>query len=310
MLQLPDLTTPASVEFLTPELQKLCAEVRATGKPGEALLLDLPLPTGGTATALARAESLPSPSGPPEVLLTLRALDVAGPRSERLQHLDRLASLGTLSAGVAHELRNSIVALRTLVDLLLEKKPQPELVELVRKEMLRADAIASRMLNFAAPDLPAPEATALHTSIQQALQLVQPLAGAHSILTELSLLADPDTVYADRIQIEQVFLNLFLNACQAMTLGGKLTVKTELFTDGASTQLKATVQDNGPGLTPEIAAHLFEPFVSSRPEGSGLGLHMTRRIVEQHRGSIAVQTSPGGGTSFELLLPTQKPAAS
>ena len=128
-----------------------------------------------------------------------------------------------------------------------------------------------------------------------------------------SFLASPDVLHGDDYQLQQAFVNLFLNALEAMGPNGTLSVATNLLPASVvpaslpetakGTQLRLTIQDNGIGIPPENMARLFEPFFTTKPNGTGLGLLITRRIIQEHRGAITVESQPDKGTSFQITLP-------
>ena len=232
---------------------------------------------------------------------------------ERLEQLDRLATIGTLAASMAHEIRNALVPGKTFVDLLLEKHPDAELADLVRREMGRIDAIVSRMLNFSGPTRHALSEVRLHEVLEHSLRLVQPQLESRTISLSRSFLAAPDVVKGDEYQLQQAFVNLFLNAFDAMGTNGTLSVATETIPRDAhsgshkalanQTQLRVAIKDNGAGIPPEVMGRLFEPFFTTKPSGTGLGLAITRRIILEHRGDISVESQPGIGAAFHILLP-------
>jgi signal transduction histidine kinase len=247
------------------------------------------------------------------VVLVLNNLTPARQIEQRIQQLDRLASVGTLAAGMAHEIKNALVAGKTFVDLLLEKHQDAELVEVVRREMGRIDGIVSRMRNFASPGRPAFREVRLHEILDHSLRLVTPQLDAKLVSVNRSLQASPDLLHGDDHQLQQAFVNLFLNALEAMGPNGTLSVATDVLPSGAlpdgrpegagQPQLRLTIEDNGLGIAPEHLARLFEPFFTTKPNGTGLGLLITRRIIEEHCGAITVQSQPDKGTAFQILLP-------
>jgi signal transduction histidine kinase len=232
---------------------------------------------------------------------------------EKLRRLHRLASVGTLSASLAHEIRNALVAGKTFIDLLLEKHQDAELAGIVRREMGRIDSLVSQMLKFAGPAKPALSAVRLHDVLDHSLRLVQPQMGIKGIALRRLLQATPDLVEADDYQLEQAFVNLFLNALDAMGPDGTLTVATEVLSTGdasdgrhnstAHKQLRVTIKDTGIGFSPENAARLFEPFFTTKQNGTGLGLPITRQIIQEHGGEIALESQPNEGATFRILLP-------
>lgn len=231
----------------------------------------------------------------------------------KMRQLDRLASIGTLSASMAHEIKNALVPVRTFVDLLLQKNKDAELADLVIREMCRVESIVSRMLKFAGPAKPTFAPIRIHEVLEQALQLIQhQLVGKKLKLTK-TFCASPEVVQGDTYQLEQAFLNLFFNAMEAMGPNGSLSIATEVVARPAlelrppgsppGACLKVVVADTGAGVLPEHVDRLFEPFFTTKPEGTGLGLTITRRIVHEHQGTIHVETRLNHGTAFSVLLP-------
>jgi signal transduction histidine kinase len=231
----------------------------------------------------------------------------------KLRQLERLASLGTLSAGMAHEIKNALVALRTFADLLLEKNREADLATLAQREIERIDSLVGRMLSFSGPVRCLAAPVSLHETLEHSLLLVQSRLKAKSITVNCLFQAAPALVPGEDIQLQQAFLNLFLNALDAMEPNGKLTLTTRPAEPSsapvagrnrpASPQIRVTVQDTGPGISPENLPRLFEPFFTTKPTGTGLGLSITRRIIHEHQGEISVRSEPGKGTVFEILLP-------
>ena len=232
---------------------------------------------------------------------------------ERLEQLDRLANMGTLAATMAHEIKNALVAVKTFVDLLLEKHQDAELAEVVRREIGRIDAIVGRMLKFAGPARPVFSDVRLHEVLNHSLRLVQAPLEGKTITVHRSFDAAPDLVRGDDCQLQQAFVNLFLNALEAMGPNGTLAVATRITSSdgapdkagppGGGTRLQVTVRDDGAGIRPEDLARLFEPFFTTKANGTGLGLPITRRIIVEHQGTITVESQPGRGTAFHVLLP-------
>ena len=230
-----------------------------------------------------------------------------------LRRLDRLHSVGTLSASMAHEVKNAFVAVKTFVDLLLEQNKQADLAEVVRGEMSRIDAILSQMRRLTGPGQPQFSEVRLHTVLDRSLLLVQHLLEEKKIKVARSLGASQDLLKGDPDQLEQAFINLFFNALDAMKPNGRLTVSTESVPLGADPAglphaadrplVRLAIGDNGSGISPENIARLFEPFFTTKADGTGLGLAITRRIIQEHHGAITVESQLNKGTTFSLTLP-------
>lgn len=243
------------------------------------------------------------------VVLLLADLTALRECEERLQRLDRLANLGTLAASMAHEIKNALVAGRTFVDLLLEKNPKAELTDVVRRELARIDAIVARLLKFARPTRPNFADVHVHDSLEHALRLLQPQLENRGIGLDRWLNAPADLVTADEGELLQAFMNLLLNALEAVAPDGKLSVITENVQDSKSAgaqqaaEIRITIADDGIGIPGEHLDHLFEPFFTTKSSGTGLGLAVTKRIIQEHRGELTLESQPGKGTSFFIVLP-------
>ena len=255
----------------------------------------------------------------PMLVVTLHDLSAARDLESKTSRLQRLATVGTLSAGVTHEIKNALVAIKTYVDLLLEKEPDVESALLVRREVGRIDSLTSQLLSFAGPARPVFSRVRVHDLLKDAVRLVRHPLQQRGVEEVLLLEAAGDEVNADAKQLEQAFLNLLLNAVEAMAEGGRLVVRTELvvatemvskFEPGRrDTQLQVEVKDSGPGIPEGIVDRLFTPFLTTKPGGTGLGLAITQRIVREHHGRISVETKPGVGTTFRVLLPLIREAS-
>ena len=224
--------------------------------------------------------------------------------AEKMQRLDRLANLGMLSAGMAHEIKNGMVAIKTFVELLLEKNQDAELGEVVRHELQRINAIATQMLRIAAPNHAAFKPVRVHEVLDHSLRLLQPQISVKLIALKKHYRAGTDAVHGDDAQLQQVFMNLFLNALQAMGPNGTLTISTEMADGGNGGRvLQIQIADTGVGITPENVERLFEPFFTTKKNGTGLGLAISHRIVLEHRGTIRVQSDAGKSSVFSISLP-------
>ena len=292
--------TQYSISDLPAPLQKLARDAMKSGQSILDRTVKLTIPRKGVHNL--EVSAVPARPGAKESGVALVVRDLTSPKSleHDLRRLDRLASIGTLAAGMAHEIKNALVAGKTFVASLLEKHQQDELVTIVRREMDRIDSIVTQMLKFASSPRPEFSAIHLHEILDFSLRLVDPHFKGKSIVLNRAFEAAPDLVEGDDYQLQQAFVNLFLNSLEAMPPHGTLTVGT-----GASNgrNLQVTVSDTGAGIPAEIIDRLFEPFFTTKPNGTGLGLPITRRIIYEHGGTIRVESQPNKGATFTISLP-------
>jgi signal transduction histidine kinase len=237
----------------------------------------------------------------------------------QIRRSDRLASLGTLSAGMAHEIKNPLVSIKTFAQLLPERYQDSDFREtfsnLIGHEIDRIDSLVNQLLRFARPAKPVLRPMHVHDALEKSLQLVGHRLYQKEIKLSRLWGADVDTIRADADQLEQVFLNFFLNAMEAMKRGGELRVQTEI---RASTEwmaaisgingdsqevLRVTIRDNGEGIRTEDIPHVFDPFFTTKESGTGLGLSVVHGIIQEHGGQIEVESQLEKGTAFHILLP-------
>ncbi|MEO6035900.1 MAG: ATP-binding protein [Verrucomicrobiota bacterium] len=230
-----------------------------------------------------------------------------------LARIDRLASIGSLSASMAHEIKNAMVAVKTFMDLLLMQNQTDELAGIVGREMTRIDSIVSQILRFSGPAKPVLAPLHVHDVLNHSLQLVQHQLTQKNIKLQTALGATPGVVKGDDYQLKQAFLNLLFNAIEATPTDGNIQVITELIEqtplaggelrEANPTQLRVTILDDGVGIAPENLSRVFDPFFTTKPKGTGLGLAITRRIIQEHRGTITVESQPGKGAAFRVAFP-------
>jgi signal transduction histidine kinase len=217
-----------------------------------------------------------------------------------LHRLDRLANLGLISAGLAHEIKNSLVAVNTFVEVMLEKGDEQEMSGLVRRELKRIDGLATQMLRFAAaPRSPTSTTVSVKEVVEHCLRLLSHQMSERMIVLKRDYRAEVDGVFGDESQLHQAFMNLLLNGVEAMHHHGELTISTWI----DNGRLLISIRDTGSGITPEHLAHIFEPFFTTKKNGTGLGLAICWRVMEEHRGSIELQSQVGQGTTFKVSLP-------
>jgi PAS domain S-box-containing protein len=223
--------------------------------------------------------------------------------TEQLIRADRLAAMGELTAGVAHEVRNPLGIIRASVQLMEDAECSRERVteaaEVIKQEIDRLDRVIKALLDFGRPAAPTLRPVAVSQVLEDVALFSRTFASrAHVKITERYSTDAPD-VLADPEQLKQVFVNLISNAVQAMPGGGSLTIET-----GAEEGFVfVRFRDTGPGISAGVRDKIFDPFVSTRDDGTGLGLTIVHRIVDEHDGHIEVTSDPGAGTTFTVWLP-------
>jgi PAS domain S-box-containing protein len=238
-------------------------------------------------------------------LVTLRDLDSLESINTQLQVSERLAALGRITAGVAHEVKNPLNSMRLWLENLKESLPaesdgaSQQAVQVLDKEIDRLDAVVKRFLDFTRPMDIRLEATQLAELLKEVLEVAQPQLQKSNIQLAQLLPIDVPEVYVDRGLLKQAVLNLLLNAAEAMPSGGQL----RLVLSRRGEMAEITVSDTGKGIPPENRQKIFQLFFTTRPGGSGIGLASTFRIVQLLNGSIDFTSEVGRGTTFRIELP-------
>jgi signal transduction histidine kinase len=217
----------------------------------------------------------------------------------------RLASVGEIAAGIAHEVRTPLGILRGSAQMLGRTLPagdphQRELVDMIVGEVDRLDRVVGGLTELAKPRPPTVESAPLAPLLERAAEFVAGQAGAAAVAVRLERPAAPCVARCDPEQIYQVVLNLLVNALQAQPHGGEIRLRTLAGEDG---RVGFEVSDDGPGIAPEVRAHVFAPFFTKREGGTGLGLALVERIVRAHGGTVTVASTPGRGATFRVELP-------
>jgi signal transduction histidine kinase len=233
--------------------------------------------------------------------------DVTG-RNElerRLVQADKLSSIGLLAAGVAHEVNTPLAVISTYAQMLAKQisgdDQKSRLLEKIAKQTFRASEIVNSLLSFSRVSPTAFDEVSLNRIIRETLPLVEHQMEKAAIKVQLDLEEQLPLVKANVGKLQQVFLNLFLNARDAMEVGGTLDVRSR--SEGPSVWVD--VIDTGRGILPENLPRIFDPFFTTKPgrKGTGLGLSVTYGIVREHGGTIEVESQPGQGTRFHLEFP-------
>jgi signal transduction histidine kinase len=309
IFSLPNSGANVSIQTLPVAIQSAVREARQTRQT----ITDRKIALSDSDEATLSAMPIESGAQNVSVVIAIKKFSDSTRVGESLRQLDRLSTVGMLSACMAHEIKNALVAVKTFADLLLEKKQEAELAGIVRREMDRVDAIVSQMLKFSAPSRRILSPLRLHELLDHSLRLVRHRVEHKFINFNREFNALPDGFAGDKHQLEQAFLNLLFNAVEAIGEEGAVNVTTEVISGESDGQLREgerapkilqiKVSDTGSGITAENLNHMFEPFFTTKQNGTGLGLAVTRRIIEEHNGSIRVESAPGNGTTFVVLLP-------
>ncbi|MGD0885971.1 MAG: ATP-binding protein [Thermodesulfovibrionales bacterium] len=232
-------------------------------------------------------------------------------REEELVQSKKLASLGILTAGVAHELTNPVNNISMIAQTYLElgdtlsREEKIELMEKVEGETERIEEIVKNLLDFSKPKEANLRKTDINAVIQKTLKLVQNMLNVSNIETLLNLGREVSPVFVDEHQIQQVLVNLIVNAIQAMPSRGELSIETRKSKKRDFVEI--VVKDTGKGIPPEFLPHIFDPFFSTKGvEGTGLGLSISYGIIKNHKGNIRVESKIGVGTTFTIELPAYK----
>ncbi|GEJ59160.1 sensor histidine kinase [Anaeromyxobacter diazotrophicus] len=300
----------------------LAPQLKEVAPDGEVVLLT-GFATLESAVAAVRAGAcayLVKPCATQELLVTveqaMRQVRLHGEKRElsrRAQMAEKLAAVGTMTAGLSHEIRNPLNAAAlqlTVLERRLQRLPaatQPPLLEplqLVRDEIRRLDHILEDFLQFARPREFQPHPVEVATVLTKVLDLLEGEAERRHIALERDLQPVP-RVAGDEERLRQVVMNLALNALDAVGRGGTVRVSCQV-EEPASGEVAIYVDDSGPGIAPELRDRIFEPFFTTKAQGSGLGLSIVHAIVVQHGGSITIEDAPGGGARFALRLPAAR----
>lgn len=215
-----------------------------------------------------------------------------------VRRAERLAALGQLSAGLAHELRNALGVIRGSAELIVknastENEVTREMAGLVAREVDRTNSLVTRFLDFARP-------SALQRSVQGLPEVIERAAQGFPVDTEYD--SELPAFSFDAEMMERVFVNLLANGAQAMPNGGRLRVRARRAGEAAEVE----VADAGVGIAPENRESIFNPFFTTKPEGVGLGLAIVSKIIDDHGGKIAVESEVGVGTTFRISLPLHR----
>jgi two-component system sensor histidine kinase HydH len=223
---------------------------------------------------------------------------------EQLRRSERLAALGRLAAGIAHEIRNPLSSIKGFATILANRFKDEDrngkIAEVMVQEVERLNRVVTELLDFARPTELAKQPHDAEELIRHSLRLIESDALRQNVKIEWAIHPDGLELEVDPDRFAQVLLNLYLNSLQAMEDGGTLRIEVSRQSD----QAVLKVADSGKGIDPENLAHVFDPYFTTKPRGVGLGLANVHKLVEAHGGDIEVESTPGRGTCFTIRLPS------
>ena len=223
---------------------------------------------------------------------------------EQLRRAERLSALGELSAILAHEIRNPLASIRGTAEILMEEgtsaRSKGEFLEILVKESDRLNRVVEDFLRMARPEPTSKRGCDINQELANMVTLLSAQARGEKVELKLAAGRLPELV-ADPEKLRQAFMNIMLNGIQAASEGGHVLVSTRFDREKGSIEIRFT--DDGPGIAPDAIGKIFEPFFTTKGSGTGLGLPITRKIIEGHGGTLEVDSEPGKGASFTVLLP-------
>jgi two-component system sensor histidine kinase HydH len=237
-------------------------------------------------------------------ILILRDLGEVRRLQAEVRRKEKLAAVGSLAAGIAHEIRNPLSSIKGVAtyfgDRFAETVEDKELAGVMVREVDRLNRVISELLEFARPSELKLKQTNINELLEHSVRLIQQDAKFNNIEIDLSVSDTLPSVLLDPDRFSQALLNLYLNGIQAMDEGGMLSVKS---THGKNGEIKVEITDTGKGIDPDDVNKVFDPYFTTKSKGTGLGLAIVHKIVEAHNGEIKIRSTPGKGTVFTLLIP-------
>ena len=233
---------------------------------------------------------------------------------QQMERVDRLASVGEMSAGIAHEIKNPLAAISGAISVLYEDfdegDPRREVVNKVLEQIARLDKAATDLLFFGRPGKPSFEFVDTNDLLNKTMFFVSQHPEAKNVHQNKEFTRNLPPVWVDAKQLQQVFFNIIINAIQAMKDGGTLLMQTDLIEDREKQVVRVMIGDSGPGIKPEVLEKIFTPFFTTKTQGTGLGLAICRQLIEQQDGAIDIKSRVGEGTRVLIDLPVSSDAVS
>lgn len=227
---------------------------------------------------------------------------------DRVRRQERLATVGSLAAGIAHEIRNPLASLSGSIEM-LKKEPglsgdSRRLMDIVLREAERLNTIITEFLEYARPKSPSLESVSLSNLVGETVTLLKNSREYRPDIVITTEIGQDIVIQGDAQRLRQVFWNLLLNSCQAAQKGGNITISASVEQADERDMVIVTVSDSGAGISAEHLSRIFDPFFTTKSEGTGLGLAIVHRIIDDHGGTIDVQSERGKGTVVKITLPT------
>lgn len=226
---------------------------------------------------------------------------------QQMERADRLASVGEMATGIAHEIKNPLAGISGAISVLAEDfpegDPRKEIVRQVLEQIARLDKTSTDLLFFGRPGKPEFTYVDINELVKKTLFFVTQHPEARNIHRVKELTRDLPSVGVDEKQIQQVLFNVIINAVQAMREGGTLTIQTEVVFRDDGSFVRIRIGDTGKGIPADELEKIFVPFYTTKTQGTGLGLPICRKLVSQNGGTITVESRPGEGTTFIIDLP-------
>jgi len=240
-------------------------------------------------------------------VLIIRDLGEIRRRQDEIRRKEKLAAIGGLAAGVAHEIRNPLSSLKGIASYFKNKSDKDsgdqDMAGVMIVEVDRMNRVISELLEFAKPTDIKRRTTNVNSLLEHSVRLVENEAATKGISISLGLNKQPLTAEIDSDRFSQCLLNLYLNALQAMEKGGRLSVKQYLMDDS---YIVIEISDTGSGIEAKKVDQIFDPYFTTKTKGTGLGLAIVHKIIEAHNGNIKVRSLSGQGTTFTLRIPAKK----
>jgi len=250
----------------------------------------------------------------PGIIVTIQDVTKERATEEAIRRMDRLTSLGQLSAGIAHEIRNPLAGINLNIQMLAKRMAWDEqAMELINDSLRgieRINSLVKNILDFARPAVPQSQKCYIRDVIMETVRILEPQCAEKNIKVTVDLPDSIPPMVFDKNQIRQVLLNIVINGVESMSDGGEIRITGAVNSSGHKKggKFRLAIMDNGGGIRRDHLPKIFDPFFTTKPDGTGLGLSIVHKILEQHNAAIEVESVEGKGTKFVLTFPMETPA--